>query len=217
MLREKVWEAPVMAVISFVQVILATMLLGDVMGIHIGSNPFTLMRNVGLLDNAPAFHENFDVNQPLLRDYLSKIADGNGLNVLLQNYWMVIHPPVLFLGFAATIIPFAFAIGGLWTRRYKEWTKPALSWSLFAAGILGLGIMMGGAWAYESLNFGGYWAWDPVENASLVPWLVLVAGIHTLLIFRHTGNALRTTHLFFILSFALILYSTYRLLLPGFH
>ena len=69
--------------------------------------------------------------------------------------------------------------------------------------------MMGAAWAYESLNFGGYWAWDPVENASLVPWLVLVAGVHTLLIYRHTGNALRTTHLFFILSFLLVLYSTY--------
>jgi cytochrome c-type biogenesis protein CcmF len=69
--------------------------------------------------------------------------------------------------------------------------------------------MMGAAWAYESLNFGGYWAWDPVENASLVPWLVLVAGVHTLLIYRHTGNALRTTNLFFILSFLLVLYSTY--------
>jgi cytochrome c-type biogenesis protein CcmF len=69
--------------------------------------------------------------------------------------------------------------------------------------------MMGAAWAYESLNFGGYWAWDPVENASLVPWLVLVAGIHTLLIYRHTGNALRTTYLFFTLCFLLVLYSTY--------
>jgi cytochrome c-type biogenesis protein CcmF len=84
-----------------------------------------------------------------------------------------------------------------------------MPWSLFSAGILGLGIMMGAAWAYESLNFGGYWAWDPVENASLVPWLVLVAGIHALLIYRHTGNALRTTYLFFTLCFLLVLYSTY--------
>ena len=137
------------------------------------------------------------------------IKDGNDLNPLLQNYWMVIHPPVLFLGFASTIVPFAFAIGGLWTKRFTEWTKAALPWALFSAGMLGLGIMMGAAWAYESLNFGGYWAWDPVENASLVPWLVLVAGVHTLLIYRHTGNALRTTYLFFILSFLLVLYSTY--------
>ncbi|RYF78200.1 MAG: cytochrome c assembly protein, partial [Chitinophagaceae bacterium] len=127
----------------------------------------------------------------------------------LQNYWMVIHPPVLFLGFASTIIPFAFAIGGLWTKKFSAWTKPALPWTLFSAAVLGTGIMMGAAWAYESLNFGGYWAWDPVENASLVPWLVLVAGLHTLVIYRHTGNALRTTFLFLMMSFLFVLYSTY--------
>ncbi|HVG11951.1 MAG TPA: cytochrome c biogenesis protein CcsA, partial [Flavisolibacter sp.] len=142
-------------------------------------------------------------------DYLASIVDGNDLNPLLQNYWMVIHPPVLFLGFASVLFPFAFAIAGLWTKDFKGWTKPALPWALFSGGIFSLGIMMGAAWAYESLNFGGFWAWDPVENASLVPWLVLVAGIHTLLIYRHTGNALRSTFLFFILSFSLVLYSTY--------
>ena len=205
--REKEWEAPVMTVVSFAQVLLATMILGVSLGDwHIGSNPFILSRNSGLLDNAPIFH---NADGSLRTDYLSMFQDGNDLNPLLQNYWMVIHPPVLFLGFASTIIPFAFAIGSLWTKRFAEWTKPALSWSLFSAGILGLGIMMGAAWAYESLNFGGYWAWDPVENASLVPWLVLVAGIHTLLIYRHTGNALRTTYLFFTLCFLLVLYSTY--------
>ena len=142
-------------------------------------------------------------------DYLSLVTDGNDLNPLLQNYWMVIHPPVLFLGFASVLIPFAFAIAGLWTKDYKGWTKPALPWALFSGGVFSLGIMMGAAWAYESLNFGGFWAWDPVENASLVPWLVLVAGIHTLLIYKHTGNSLRSTFLFFILSFLLMLYSTY--------
>jgi cytochrome c-type biogenesis protein CcmF len=78
-------------------------------------------------------------------------------------------------------------------KDFKGWIKPALPWALFAAGVLGLGIMMGAAWAYESLNFGGYWAWDPVENASLVPWLVLVAGIHTMLIYKHTGHSLRSS------------------------
>lgn len=205
--KEKQWEAPVMTVVSFVQVCLATMLLGvSIAGVKAGSNPFLLLRNSGVLDNAPAF---FDMTGSIRQDYLSMIKDGNDLNPLLQNYWMVIHPPVLFLGFASTIIPFAFAIGGLWTRRFTEWTKPALPWALFSAAVLGLGIMMGAAWAYESLNFGGYWAWDPVENASLVPWLVLVAGIHALLIYRHTGNALRTTNLFLILAFVLVLYSTY--------
>ncbi len=207
MRKEKTWEAPVMTVVSFAQVLLATMLLGvSVFGWHIGSNPFILSRNTGLFDAAPIFH---NVDGSLRSDYLSLLKDGNDLNPLLQNYWMTIHPPVLFLGFASTIIPFAFAIGGLWTKRFTEWTKPAMPWALFSAGILGLGIMMGAAWAYESLNFGGYWAWDPVENASLVPWLVLVAGIHALLIYRHTGNALRTTYLFFLLSFLLVLYSTY--------
>jgi cytochrome c-type biogenesis protein CcmF len=205
--REKEWEAPVMTVLSFAQFCLATMIIGiGFFGLKMGSNPFLLLRNSGVLDNAPLFH---NVDGSLRQDYVSLLQDGNDLNPLLQNYWMVIHPPVLFLGFASTIIPFAFAVGGLWTRKFTEWTKAALPWALFSAGILGLGVMMGAAWAYESLNFGGYWAWDPVENASLVPWLVLVAGIHSLVIFRHTGNALRTTHLFLILSFVLVLYSTY--------
>lgn len=195
---EKKFEAPVMTIVSFMQLMLATMIVGfTFFGNKIGANPFVLLRNEL---SAPIF------SQP---DYLSLITDGNDLNPLLQNYWMVIHPPVLFLGFAAMLLPFSFAIAGLWTRDYKGWTKPALSWSLFAAGILGLGIMMGAAWAYESLNFGGFWAWDPVENASLVPWLVLVAGIHTLVIYRHTGNALRSSFFFLILSLLLILYSTY--------
>lgn len=205
--REKEWEAPVMTVVSFVQFCLATMIMGvSVLGLKAGSNPFMLLRNSGVLDNAPVFYDAAGGMRP---DYLSLIRDGNDLNPLLQNYWMVIHPPVLFLGFASTIIPFAFAVGGLWTRRFTEWTRAALPWALFSAAVLGLGVMMGAAWAYESLNFGGYWAWDPVENASLVPWLVLVAGVHTLLIYRHTGNALRTTNLFFILAFVLVLYSTY--------
>lgn len=203
--KEKEWEAPVMTVIAFAQVILATMLLGFP-GLHLGSNPFVLLRNSGVLDNAPVF---YDLNGAVRQDYLSLIKDGNDLNPLLQNYWMVIHPPVLFLGFASTVIPFAFAVGGLWTKKFNAWAKPALPWTLFSAAVLGTGIMMGAAWAYESLNFGGYWAWDPVENASLVPWLVLVAGLHTLVIYRHTGNALRTTFLFLILSFLFVLYSTY--------
>jgi len=121
----------------------------------------------------------------------------------------VIHPPVLFLGFASTIVPFAFAIAGLWTKKFGDWTKPALPWALFSAAVLGTGIMMGGRWAYESLNFGGYWAWDPVENASLVPWLTLIGGIHTLLIYKHTGHSLRATHFLFLTTFNLVLYSTF--------
>ena len=204
------WEAPVMSVISVVQFCLATMILGIyIFNIKIGSNPFILVRNTGALDAAPFF---FDSETGALRkDYLQFILQkgGNGLNQLLQNYWMVIHPPVLFLGFASTIIPFAYAIAGLWKRDYSGWTKDALPWTLFSAAALGLGIMMGAKWAYESLTFGGYWAWDPVENASLVPWLILVAGLHTQVIYNATGHSLRPTYFFFIASFMLILYSTY--------
>ncbi len=206
----KKWEAPVMTVISFAQFCLATMIVGMyIFGWKMGSNPFILLRDSGVLDNAPNYHIDFDVSQALRPDYMSFIKDGNDLNPLLQNYWMVIHPPVLFMGFASTIVPFSFVIAELWKKNYGEWTKPALPWALFSGAILGVGIMMGAAWAYESLTFGGYWAWDPVENASLVPWMVMIAGIHTLLIYKHSGHSLRATHLFFILSFALILYSTF--------
>ena len=192
------WEAPVMTVVSFAQVCLATMIAGIYFfNWRMGSNPFVLLRNEM---DAPIF------SQP---GYLSFIKDGNDLNPLLQNYWMVIHPPILFLGFASTIVPFAFAIAGLWTKKFGDWTKPALPWALFSAAVLGTGIMMGGRWAYESLNFGGYWAWDPVENASLVPWLTLIGGIHTLLIYKHTGHSLRASHFLFIITFNLVLYSTF--------
>ncbi len=204
------WEAPVMTVLSFAQFALATMIAGMyIFGWKMGSNPFILLRDSGVLDNAAALHIDFDVNQPLRQDYMASITDGNGLNKLLQNYWMVIHPPVLFLGFASTVVPFAFAFAGLWTKKYSDWVKQALPWALFSAAALGVGIMMGAIWAYESLTFGGYWAWDPVENASLVPWMVLIAGIHTLLIYKHSGHSLRATYLFFILTFGFILYSTF--------
>ena len=195
----KKWEAPVMSVLSFAQVCLATMMLGIYFfGTKIGSSPFALFREQ--MPDLPVFQ---------FSDYALRIKDGNGLNMLLQNYWMVIHPPVLFLGFASTIIPFAFAMGGLMTKKYGDWVKPALPWALFSACVLGVGVMMGGAWAYESLSFGGYWAWDPVENASLVPWLVLVAGIHTLLIYKHTGRSLQTSFFLIALTFILIVYSTF--------
>ena len=196
----KKWEFPVMTVMSMVQLFLASFLIGIYFfDIRIGTNPFVLMRNE--FPDAPIFQD---------ADYLAKyLTDGNGLNILLQNYWMVIHPPVLFLGFASSVVPYAFAVGGLWKKDHAGWVRPAMPWALFCAGILGLGIMMGAAWAYESLTFGGYWAWDPVENASMVPWLLLVAGIHTLMIFQSTGYSLKASYLFICLSFLLVLYSTF--------
>ncbi len=199
MTTAKKWEAPVLSVISFSQVFLSSMLLGIwVFGYRVGSNPFELVRNV--MENAPIF------KQP---DYLKFVQDGNGLNPLLQNYWMVIHPPILFLGFSSTVVPFAFAIAGWWKKDFDGWTKPAWAWSLFSGAVLTTGIMMGAAWAYEALTFGGYWAWDPVENASLMPWITLIAGIHTLLAYRHSGHALKATFLFFFATFCLVLYASF--------
>lgn len=198
----KKWENGIMTIISITQIFLAAMLIGiyysNCENCKIGSSPFVLLRNEQM--GAPIF---------MRGDYLSFITDGNGLNPLLQNYWMVIHPPVLFLGFASTLIPFAYAIAALWQNNFNDWVKPTLLWSLFGCAILGTGIMMGGAWAYESLSFGGYWAWDPVENASLVPWLTFIAGLHTLLAYKHTGHALKPTLILFILTFIFILYSTF--------
>jgi cytochrome c-type biogenesis protein CcmF len=195
------WEAPVMTTMSFVQFCLSTMLLGIYfLGFKVGNSPFLLVRQ--LFSEAPIF------SRP---DYLSipQMQDGQGLNALLQNYWMVIHPPILFLGFASGIVPFSFAIAGLWKKDHGGWVKPALPWTLFSACVLGAGIMMGAAWAYESLSFGGYWAWDPVENASLVPWLVIVAGLHTMVIYNATGHSLRASFFFILLGFLLVLYSTF--------
>lgn len=195
------WTAPVMFTLMIIQTFLASMLLGlDLNGIKVGSNPFILLRN----------HPDF-ANLPFIQmpDYLSKISDGRGLNPLLQNYWMVIHPPTLFLGFALTAIPFCFAIGALVTGKITAWIKPALSWAFVAVMVLGTGILMGGAWAYESLSFGGFWAWDPVENASLVPWLTMVAAAHVMLIFRKNGTSLGSSFILTIISFLLILYSTF--------
>ncbi|RYZ55777.1 MAG: hypothetical protein EOP49_02155, partial [Sphingobacteriales bacterium] len=193
-------ESRVMTVVSIVQLALATMLLGFHFGdsIKVGTTPFLLLRHA--MQDAPIFSQ---------ANYMSFIQDGNGLNPLLQNYWMVIHPPVLFLGFASTMIPFAYAIAALWKGEYQTWIKPTWVWSLFAAAFLGVGIMMGGAWAYESLTFGGYWAWDPVENASLVPWLTLIAGLHTLIIFKVTRRSLPITFILLCLTYVLIWYSTF--------
>jgi cytochrome c-type biogenesis protein CcmF len=198
--KQKKHEAPVLTVVSFAQFCIATMIIGVyLLGQKIGNNPFALLRNEL---NAPVLFQN--------PDYLNfpKIYEGNDLNVLLQNYWMVIHPPILFLGFASTIIPFGFAYAGL-INKTDDWVKPSIPWTSFSAGILGLGIMMGAAWAYESLSFGGYWAWDPVENASLVPWITLVAGLHTNVIYKNSGYSLRSTYFFYIISFTLVLYSTF--------
>jgi cytochrome c-type biogenesis protein CcmF len=135
--------------------------------------------------------------------------DGRGLNPLLQNFWMVIHPPVLFIGFALMAVPFSYAVAGLWRKRDDILVTQAIPWVLTAVTFLGAGIMLGGYWAYGVLGWGGYWAWDPVENASLVPWLTGMGLVHTLLAQLRTGKFRRTNFILAIVSFILVVYSTF--------
>ncbi|HNU56464.1 MAG TPA: cytochrome c biogenesis protein CcsA [Flavobacteriales bacterium] len=202
--RARTWEGPVMTVFATVQVFLAIMILGVYIGdVRVGSSPFLLIRQLP---------ENIGLPWTGMANYLSAIpqfADGRGLNPLLQNYWMVIHPPTLFLGFAATLVPFAYALAGLWRKDRTGWIVPALPWTFFGIMILGTGILMGGAWAYEALSFGGFWAWDPVENASLVPWITLVAAGHLMIVNKRKPTALFSLFLLTLITFILVLYSTF--------
>jgi cytochrome c-type biogenesis protein CcmF len=135
--------------------------------------------------------------------------DGQGLNPLLQNPWMVIHPPIMFIGYASLGIPFAFAIAALWMQRYDEWTKVSLPWVLLSLGTLGTAIMLGGYWAYETLGWGGYWGWDPVENASLVPWLATLALTHGMLLQRGRNRFRRLNLTLAVAAFLLVVYATF--------
>lgn len=191
------WESSTMWILALIQVFLSAMVLGLVIGdLQIGSSPFNLLRE----ENSSEIFQN--------ANYL-ELIEGRGLNPLLQNYWMVIHPPTLFLGFALCSIPFAVAGGAIATGKYTQWVNASLKWGLWAAGFLGVGILMGGAWAYEALSFGGYWAWDPVENSSLVPWLLMVAAIHTNLVAKSVRRSYKFTYVLYGLSFIMVLYSTF--------
>jgi cytochrome c-type biogenesis protein CcmF len=114
--------------------------------------------------------------------------DGAGLNPLLQDWLMVIHPPMLYLGFVGFAVPFAFAMAALLTRQLGDtWIRTTRRWTMIAWFFLGTGIMLGGNWAYHELGWGGFWAWDPVENASLMPWLIGTAFLHSVMVQEKKG------------------------------
>lgn len=136
-------------------------------------------------------------------------TDGRGLNPLLQNFWMSIHPPILFTGFSSLAIPFCFALGALLKNQYDRWLKIALPWTLFSGMVLGTGIMLGGFWAYGVLGWGGYWGWDPVENSSFIPWIVIVAAIHSMIMEQKTGKFKKTSLFLSLVAYVLVLYSTF--------
>jgi cytochrome c-type biogenesis protein CcmF len=135
--------------------------------------------------------------------------DGVGLNPLLQDPWMVIHPPVMFLGFASLSVPFAFAIAALWKKRWDGWVPRAIPWALVTFVTLGTAILMGGYWAYKTLGWGGYWGWDPVENTSLVPWLFTAALVHGMFLQRVKQRHRKINLILACAAFATILYGTF--------
>lgn len=192
------YKGPVLFFLTLTQVFLLSMLLGwDIFGLKLGASPFRTIAEE--MPNAPFLQTNPDFVP----------ADGSGLNDLLKSPWMMIHPPILFVGFAMMTIPYCFAMAALWKQKYNEWVGPALPWTLSANVALLTAIFLGGYWAYVTLSFGGYWAWDPVENASLVPWLIGTAGIHTMIIQRKSAVAQKSSILFSILAYVFIVYETF--------
>ena len=136
--------------------------------------------------------------------------DGNGLNPLLQNPGMIIHPPTLLAGFAGLTIPFAFAIAALVTnRKDRDWLADLRRWVLISWIFLSIGNVLGAWWAYVELGWGGYWAWDPVENSSLIPWLVATALLHSIIVQRTKGRQKLWTMVLIIAAFNLPILATF--------
>ena len=179
------------AVVSVSQIFLLILL--------ISLNPFELLRNTAVNSNLDFFKS---------QDYLQSILDGNSLNPLLQNFWMAIHPPILFIGYAITIIPFSITITYLISKE-KQLINYIRKWTIASVLFLGLGLFLGGVWAYEDLSFGGFWSWDPVENASLVPWILLLASLHFLIVFRKNSSAHRAVVFTSLLPYIFVIYASF--------
>src|SRR6187549_145563 len=137
-------------------------------------------------------------------------ADGAGMNPSLQNPYMLVHPPLLYLGYVGLTIPFAFAMGALLSGRFDEaWIVATRRWTLLAWTALGIGILLGAKWAYEEVGWGGYYAWDPVENAALMPWLASTAFLHSVMVQEKKGM-LRVWNVTLVsLAFCLSLFGTF--------
>ena len=138
------------------------------------------------------------------------VGNGMGLNPLLQDPWMAVHPPIIFIGYALLAVPLAYSAAALLDgRKGRDWLPAARRWALLAWGFLGAGIFIGGYWAYKVLGWGGFWGWDPVENSSLVPWLVAGIFVHVLRVAQIREAAITMVHLAGIFAYALVLYGTF--------
>src|SRR6478672_9158386 len=136
--------------------------------------------------------------------------DGGGMNPSLQNPYMLAHPPLLYLGYVGLSVPFAFAMGALLSGRLDErWLIATRRWTLFAWAALGIGQLLGSHWAYVEVGWGGYYAWDPVENAALMPWLAATAFLHSVMIQEKRGMLKVWNVLLVILAFSLSLFGTF--------
>ncbi|HEX9830327.1 MAG TPA: cytochrome c biogenesis protein CcsA, partial [Thermodesulfobacteriota bacterium] len=137
-------------------------------------------------------------------------ADGNGLNPILQNPYMAIHPLTLYIGYVGVTVPFAFGIGALVSGRLgDEWIRNSRKWTLFCWTFLGIGLLLGARWAYLELGWGGYWAWDPVENAAFMPWLVGTAFVHSVMIQEKKGMLKKWNMALIVLTFFLAIFGTF--------
>ncbi len=137
-------------------------------------------------------------------------ADGQGLNPLLQNFYMIIHPPILYLGYVGMTVPFAFALGALISGRLDtSWIRSTRRWTLVSWVFLTVGFTLGGTWAYEELGWGGYWAWDPVENASFMPWLFSSAFLHSVMITEKKGMLKMWNFILILVAFELSIFGTF--------
>jgi len=151
----------------------------------------------------------FLVIQSPFREVIPNPTDGLGLNPLLKNPWMVIHPPLVFIGYALLLVPMAYALGAMWKKQYGNWVNRALPWTLLGWTFLGAGIIVGGYWAYRVLGWGGYWSWDPVENASLVPWLFGAALVHGMLVQKYRSGFKKTNIGLAITTYVFVIYATF--------
>ena len=202
LLRKWDRDRELMPYVIFVAMLTTTFFVGVVLLI---TNPFARLWHVpGAEELTKALFQPANA-MPYLPD------DSNGLNPLLRHFGMIGHPPTTYLGFTGFVIPFAFAIAALITGQSKndEWIVTTRRWTLFAWIFLSIGLILGGRWAYDVLGWGGFWGWDPVENAMLMPWLTGTAFLHSVMMTEKRGMLKKWNMVLIILTYSLSLFGTF--------
>jgi cytochrome c-type biogenesis protein CcmF len=198
LLRKWEQDRELMPYVIFVAMLTTAFFIGVVLFI---TNPFMRLWHIpGAQELTTAFFQPANA-MPYTPD------DGNGLNPLLRHFGMIGHPPTTYLGFTGFVIPFAYAIAALITgqSRRDEWILATRRWTLFAWIFLSIGLILGGRWAYDVLGWGGFWGWDPVENAMLMPWLTGTAFLHSVMMTEKRGM-MKKWNMVIILTYSLALW-----------